>query len=369
MEPRTYLSPEELLSFDDVCEQVEKRADLNLPDQTLDMRVLKFTPEGRIYVPNAGMMKLTDWSQRQLASLVGINWDRWFCKEKDKDSGSVTYHISKKEAQAELMRRFDRIPRRCLIRTRKHPKARADSDGIVRGILTETYRTIDDRRILDRARVAWRDQLDEIRFLNGAGRTAETDRSSHYSVIIGDPVKVKTGGNDPHLGDFMHCGFKMRNSEVGSCALTADEFWLRLICLNGLMSMVGNNRLMYRQHRNISDEDLDGSLIGMFQALPERLATQKTQWEKVMGIRYEDHEEAKKVLQRFLHQRQFSKKIVEAALGSYDMSTHGTDDGSGGEATGYWVLNAITNAARDMKADDRHDLELAGGKFLMAQAA
>ena len=141
-----HFSPHDLINFDLQREIVQRRADLNHEDLLIDLRTCKFTPEGRIYVPNRGFLEVNEHSLNQLSGIAGISWHKWFCTE-DK-------LISKDEVQEELMRRFSRKMTTVLLRSRQHEKPKADSDGVIRAFLSPSYQPIDDSRIFDRMQAA-----------------------------------------------------------------------------------------------------------------------------------------------------------------------------------------------------------------------
>jgi len=360
-------SDKDLRSFDTIRHRAEKLHDLNHPDQIVDLRTCRFMRSGRIYVPGRGWLETNQHSLKQLAQRLGIKWETWFMTEK--------HAITDEEVQEEIQRRLSRdTSTHMLIRSRRHEKAKADSDGIIRAFLSPSYEAIDDVRVLERMQAALGDRTKEIRFWKK--RTGETDWGSHYTAVLGEAQTFGTGGDGPVMatpgrdGDVMYAGFKMRNSEVGCHALTLDEFWLRLVCLNGLMAQVDNQRMLYRTHRAISNNDLDSKLVVSFRNLPERHARQKERFEQLLKIVYADHGEAKRVLTRFMTQRRMPQRLIDTAVGNYDFSTHDTGEGDDGQANGYWVLNALTRTARDMEPEERHELELSAGDFLMhAKAA
>jgi len=62
----------------DLIERFEEQEEQHNPDAVLPVSKLRVTPEGLIDVPGAGACALTDWSQKQMASLLGFRPDRWF---------------------------------------------------------------------------------------------------------------------------------------------------------------------------------------------------------------------------------------------------------------------------------------------------
>jgi len=338
------LNPDDLASFDTVYRQVQKRAEHNLPDKIVDLKKLTYLKSGNVYVPGLGVLEMNRWSKMQISNALGIDWDKWF------------RHASDQEVQEEILRRLNRSPQVYMVRSRRHFKAKAGSDGVLRAFLTPTYEAIDDVRVFDRMKAGFKDRLADMRFIKK--RTQETDKSSHFTLITGDVFDGADPKADGKAGDPIYFGIKIRNSETGFSALTADDFTIRVRCLNGLISWLRNDRLMYRRHRHISDDDIDGMLTHMFGIIPAHQDQIKAQWAAARSVAFQSHEDAKAAIDRFLDRRKFPKKVIEAARVAYDQEPN---------PTGIGVLNAITAAARDITGDvdRRQDLEQAAGRYLM----
>jgi hypothetical protein len=234
------------LSFSSVYNDVMMRADDMLPDQVVHVADLKMTPEGTIEVPGGQQLHLNPWSQGQLATLLGLRWQRWF--------GSAT----PEERAEEVNRRFSRTPGEKKIKAWKDRDGKAD--GIARAFLPPTFTPIDDARIFERMHTMMKGLVEEYRFTS----VVFTDSTTHYTAVHVE------GFDLDGQGDLLHPGFHLRNSEVGASALSLDDHWLRLVCTNGLMVRVGGKRSLYRTHRAIEDDQLAAALVIAIGRLPER---------------------------------------------------------------------------------------------------
>ncbi len=234
-------------SFASVYADVMRRADEMLPDQVVHVADLRMTPEGHLQLPGAICYRLNPWSQSQLASLLGLRWQRWFAS------------ATPEERAEEVNRRFARTPGEKKIRAWADHDGKAD--GIARAVLAPTFTPIDDSRLFDRMHTMMRGLLDEYVFT----RVQFTDSTTHYSAVHVEAFDLD--------GDRLHPGFHLRNSEVGASALSRDDHWLRLVCSNGLMVRVGGKRSLYRTHRAIEDDQLAAALVIAIGRLPERWQT------------------------------------------------------------------------------------------------
>lgn len=234
-------------SFADVYQSVMQRSGEMLPDQVVHVADLRMTPEGNITLPGALCYRINDHAKRQISSLLGLRWDRWFSS------------ASGEERAEEVNRRFQRTPGEKKIRAWVDRDGAAD--GVARAFLAPTFTPIDDARVLERMHTMMKGLMDEYRFTS----VVFTDSTTHYTAVHTEAFDLD--------GDLLHPGFHLRNSEVGASALSLDDHWMRLVCLNGLMVRVGGKRALYRTHRAIEDDQLAAALVIAVGRLPERWAT------------------------------------------------------------------------------------------------
>lgn len=129
---------------------------------------------------------------------------------------------------------------------------------MIPGLLGPKFTPIDDDRIFDTLATTLKGPLEEYEF----PEVIFTDCTSHYRAVHRDLRDIEDDKHRP--------GFMLRNSEVGSAALSLDDFWMRLVCSNGLMVPVGGKRLLYRTHRAIEDEQLAAGMVIALTRLPKR---------------------------------------------------------------------------------------------------
>jgi hypothetical protein len=231
-------------SFLDVYTEVQRRADAMLPDRVVHVADLRMTPEGHVELPDGTRLRINTHAKRQVSSLLGLRWDRWF------------QSASGEERAEEVNRRFGRIPGQLKVRAWRDDTGEAH--GVARAFLAATFTPIDDARIFERMNTMMRGILDEYRFT----KVEFTDTKTHYTAVHAEPFDLD--------GDLLHPGWHLRNSEVGASALSLDDHWLRLVCANGLMVRVGGKRSLYRTHRAIEDDQLAAALVIAVGRLPER---------------------------------------------------------------------------------------------------
>lgn len=355
-----------LTKFSDIRSSIAALARLNNPDQTVEMSHLRITPELNIDIPGFGTFEMTVWAKRQLGSLLGVQWDKWFDPK----------IVSHSQIQEELQRRFSKTGDKRKLRTcRPAPDAvkPAGCDGYLRAFLSPQYHTIDDERVFDRLERRLHHRVSEFSFLKGSSRPStpkDNDHCSYYTLvgprmssfgalnINASPtsrLQFEAAERDGHLPpeDFIYFGMQIRNSEVGFSAITIDEYTFRLVCLNGMIISAGKSRLLYRQHRSIDDNVLDGQLNGVFDSAPARWdQTENT----LRRLQTRELAEPKVTLSDLLQKRDAPKHFIEESIRAFDEEPI---------ANMFGVVQAVTRAARTYgNLDRRYEYEALAGDIL-----
>ena len=314
-----------------------------------------------VEIPKLGTFSMTSWARKQLGSMLGVNWDRWFNPA----------HVDHKRVQDEIQHRFSKTGETRKLRTRRFSdKAPGVSgcDGYLRAILGPTYHAIDDERVFSRLDRAHNSKINELNFMPNHLSTKSSwgnDHCNHYTVV-GSPINMgalnpnqspgyrmaRNAGKLPDA-DWVYPGFHIRNSEVGYTAIIIDEFSFRLVCLNGMMMTIGDSRLMYRQHRPIEDKILDDQLGNVFAKVPQRWETTR---QKLTAMKEKVIDEPEQAIEMALSRMDAPKHFREAAVNAYAAEPLGTQ---------YGVLQAITLAAQEYDdMDKRFEFESMAGRYI-----
>lgn len=372
--PRGLLtSRRNLIKFDTVREEVQTMADLNYDDVVIDLEKIRVVPDKSndkkpnifLEVPSIGQLRMTPWSERQLGSILGIRWNKWFDPN----------HIPTEEVQEELIRRFSRTREKSKIRARRFPKkavGRNQCDGIVRAILSPTYSPIDDVRVFDRLKARFNGQMKDLGFMHHLGSTFYNDRASHFSMIA-DPIDMgPIDRKHPNKNvrdiydiaekeselperDWVYAGLHFRNSEVGYTAVTIDSTCFRLVCLNGCIISINDGRLLYRMHRGISDEAIDELLDSTFRKMP---AAWEANRKRMLALRDTVLEDPEAEILKFMNKKKATKTFTDQVKVAFEAEPL---------PARYGVLQAITRAAQaELDMDKRFELEELAGQYLAA---
>ena len=319
-----------------IYDDVQQRADDMLPDRIVHVADLRMNPEGLIEFPGGTVFSINPHAKRQVSALLGLRWDTWFKS------------ASGEERAEEVNRRFGRIPGQLKIRAWKDHDGGAH--GIARAFLAPAFAPIDDVRIFERMHTMMRGLLDEYRFT----AMQLTDTTTHYTAVHTQGMDVD--GN----GDVLYPGFHLRNSEVGASALSLDDYFMRLVCLNGLMARVGGKRSLYRTHRSIEDDQLAAALVIAVGRLPERWQVSLEWMRAAKRITVPHPDDA--VAAILGDSSEVSKALLEEAQRVVLRD---------GDYSRYGVVQAITLVAHDTNKDPdtRFAMERLAGDYLAATPA
>jgi hypothetical protein len=361
-----------IVKFDAVRDVVARQHDLKNPDVVIEMDKIRLTKQLDVEIPNAGTFRMTDWAKKQIGSILGVQWDKWF------DPRFVTHT----QVQEELQRRFSRTGDQRKLRTKRFKDGSPGipgCDGYLRAVLGPVYHPIDDERVFDRLEKQFGSESSELQFMPNHLSKKNSWGNDHcnYYTMVGQPVNmgaINREHPDPEVrrtydiaemegalpeDDLVYPGFNMRNSEVGYTAITIDEFSFRLVCLNGMMITTGDSRLLYRRHVPIEDAHLDKQLKDVFDKAPVRWETTRQQMALVQGVLLNSPTQ---VIEDELKRLGAPKYFRELAVKKHEEEPL---------KNGYGVLQAITRAAQDYDddMDKRFEFEAMSGRVLQRMAA
>jgi hypothetical protein len=282
------------------------------------------TEAGTIVVPGRGSCELTAWSKRQLASRLGVQWDRWFDL------------IDPQVRAEEVNRRFRGAPGEVRLKTT------IGDEPTLRGFVSVGYSTVDDSFVAHSllgtlgpdARIIRRDA---------------TDRTTGYVVQVGEPLRF---GGPVQVGDVVG-GVLVRNSDVGYASLVVSVHLTRLVCTNGLV--VPEKRDIIRApHRGIRFAALNEKLHAGTAGLPSRVERAGRLLERSGHHGVTDVEGALVDVLRMAH---LPRRLLPVMMSAYTREP---------SATAFGISQAITLGAqaRGITPEDRVALEVAAGEYL-----
>ena len=323
-----------------------------------------------INVRGQGNLRASNHALRQLGSLMGVKMVKFFGgMDPDEINRAIGYHlkaqdkpmyrriISREHGEADIVAGLDGVK---LPQHKKVFGGDSATDGVLRGFVGPTYSEIRDVRVFDRINeVAEPSQLEQ----QGIAIYSFRDNGSHFMLVDKEPVDLLTAGKvgqlssgmgmgSGNVGDAAYFGIRIRNSEVGAYALSAHPYFVRFVCTNGVIVGVKEEPLLYRQHRGISDVELDRLVGNMYKSLPERTKSIIDNTRKLHGEILDDPEAE---IMAFLKRE--PKPLRQAVIQAYNEEPINT---------AYGVMQAIARVAMASRRnmDKQLDVEQLAGRYM-----
>lgn len=234
-------------------------------------------------------------------------------------------------------------------------------DGDVRAFMSDSYRPLDN---IDLANAVLPILMEQ------PGMKVESCQITETRMYIKALFPEIESDLDPAIGDIVQAGLTVQNSEVGAGALSIDPFAFRLWCLNGCTSNVGQRR------RHVGKKQGEIDTAEEFYRDETKAADDQAFWMKVQDtVRATVTEEGfEKIAQRMRDTKNIQLgnpiEVVEIAAKKFGLN-EGEQGGilqhlvTGGDLSGFGLLNAVTRYSQDVDDYDRaSDLERLGGTII-----
>lgn len=240
-----------MTTLDTLLNQLSAREAEENPDQIVLARDLGMSPAGNIVTPN-GEYAMTQWSRSQLASLLGVRWDRWFHQADPQDRAN------------DVIRRLRRMhpATQIKLRTKKAVPDAVEADGTVMAFVSPSYTPVSNVVVGRLLEAALRGVSGDTEIL----RSYSTDRTTGFALAVGEPQTV--GGTVGAVWG----GISVVNSGVGYSALSITAFLYRLACSNGMVAPLPKAELVRRSHRGVQLEMLGARIFDGMAKLPGDLS-------------------------------------------------------------------------------------------------
>ena len=362
-----------LRAYDEVRQEVEHLRDLrirpkrtslrargietesNVGDDVIDLRALQFSSAGQVQVPGQGVLDMTSWARQQLGGELGVRWDKFFAhQEPHQIQSAVTNHLHARDtSEGGTLRK---------VIARRHDKGeeKASSVGDLRAFVSPSYAEIPDALLLDRMEhTIGRGRLNDMGFY----QTGMTDRGTFMSLVYRDAINItgKTGEDE-----MAYYGLRLRNSDVGAFSLVGDGYLLRLICTNGMIMAVAEDRWLYRRHRQINEEQLGSLIDGMFEKLVDERGEIVTRNQRLLDTKVE-HPAAE--IRNFLRRNHRPKVEQDAAIRGFveDAGLEMPEDENDlSPSNAYTILQGIARLGMAIRSnvERSHGIELLAGNYM-----
>lgn len=234
-------------------------------------------------------------------------------------------------------------------------------DGDVRAFMSDSYRPLDNYDLASAVLPVLQEQTD-MKIESCQITPTKMYIKALFPSIIGDL--------DPAVGDIVSSGLVIENSEVGAGSLSVSAFAMRLWCLNGCTTDVGQKR------RHVGARKGEDDNAAEFYRDETKQADDRAFWMKVQDtVRATVTQESfDKIVVKMVATKAHSLgdpiAVVEATVKRFNMSEaegKGVLDHlvRGGDLSGFGLLNAVTRYSQDVEDYDRaSEIERIGGQII-----
>jgi len=323
--------------FNEILQQIEED-DRNKMDIELGLNELRMLPTGNIVRKGRDTLnglELSDYAMTQAFNRIGIPvryGKRLFAERPDLVADQFNHWVSQEQ-------------RRVLIRFRNN-----GNTGIIRGFLSDSYTKLDNRDVMN----ALHEVVKEIPNAEVEGFYLD-DRRTHIrltlpelSVDFGEAVGETVDG----MRDILRVGVDIINSEIGASSLVVSPLVFRLVCLNGLRAWREEGDVFRQRHIHLSSQELFGR---MSEAVGSAIKAGDELIERMYEAKKFKVESPLEVIEKLSKKQMYSQQLIETAKTNF-MIEPSNDL--------YGVMNAFTRTARDLKNEQRLEVEKFAGSLL-----
>jgi hypothetical protein len=277
----------------------------------------------------------TDWALGQLASKTGVPVRYLRNCPPDLQAINVNHWLQK----------FDKDKHNnWLVRTQT-----GESNGIVRGLLSERYSPFDDHEILGILNQFFGETDANIDI-----KWWHRDDTGFHLRIVFDDLTTDVGKLADGQPDIHKVGLHIENSEVGAKSIRITPLVYRLICSNGMMGWGLNKDMEVFQQRHIylKQHEMYGRVA---EAIGNALKVGDSVIDDLVKAKTVKIADPLDVIKKLSEKNKYSKELTEKIQGAF-MIEEGND--------AFHVLQAFTRGCQELKADQRVAIETDAGKML-----
>lgn len=311
--------------------EVEKKKDLIIHPQDIRMN------QAGLLVSRDRQLthNTTDWALGQLANKAGVPVK--YLRKCTPDLQAVNVN--------HWLQQFDREKfNPWLVRTYT-----GQSNGIVRGLMSEKYSPFDDHEIMA--------ILNE--FLGSGNQDVEVkwwhrdDKGFHLRLVFND-LTTTVGTLSDGKPDIHKVGLHIENSEVGAKSIKITPLIWRQICSNGMMGWGRNEdmEIFTQRHIYLKPHEMYGRVA---EAIGNALKVGDQVIDKLLQAKETPIENPLDVIKKLSEKNKYSKEVTEKIQGAFMM-----EEGN----NAFYVVQAFTRACQDLKADNRVGIETDASKML-----
>lgn len=279
---------------------------------------------------------ITDWALGQLATRVDAGLPIRYLRKCPPELQAVNVN--------HWMDRFTDKHTPWLLRT-----STGDSNGLVRGILSERYSPFDDHEILAILNQLFGEAHKDID-INWWYR----DNTGFHLRILFNDLTTQVGTLPDGKPDIHKVGLHIENSEVGKKSIRITPLVWRLVCSNGMMGWAVDGEIFKQRHLYLKPHEMYGRVA---EAIGSALKVGDAAIEHLIQAKETKIADPLEIIKKLSEKNKYSKEFMEKTQGKF-MEEEGN--------TAFHVIQAFTRACQETKnADFRTEIETDATKMLL----
>lgn len=297
-------------------------------DEILDFASVRMNERGLLSTLDTSLenYRMTDWASNQLCQKIGIPYRYFEACPPELQQTNVNHWLERAESKNMMFRLRNQ-----------------GQDKVIRGILSDSYTKYDNHEILELVE----NYLDKVNQEYDINMWRQDDDGFHLRLTF-DALTTSIGYTPDGQEDIHKVGIHVMNSEVGRSAVRIIPMVYRLVCTNGLMAWTTDGNIFSQRHIYIPVETMEERVaVAIGDALKMgdyTLDILKKAKQKKVDNPYE-------IIEKLAKDKKYSKKFTEKVKDKYG------EENDGQQKSLFYVIQAFTNASRDLKEDARIDVE------------
>lgn len=320
--------------LNDLARELEER-ESRQSESIVRLDNLRMNEDQNIVVPGVGELAMNDWSKRQIGTMLGLKFDKYFER------------ASPEEKALQMNLRLARGDSEVKVRVTRDIELGIQADGTLLGLVGPGYQAVSDARLARFLSTSLGSHGAELPVL----RSTITSRTTAFFFGVGK--QYRTGHSQ--VGDLFG-GLEVVNSGVGFCSLSVYAKIQRLICTNGMKAPVKNAQLLYRRHTGNVDGGIWEPLSQQLHQIPQLIAESAR---TIISSTNRPVENIEAEVTRILRTTGLSPRLSAAIMAAYYREPNPSAFGVAQALTDARMINEV-----GLAPEEAHALEDAAGNYL-----
>jgi hypothetical protein len=225
----------------------------------------------------------------------------------------------------------------------------SDTEGLVRGILSERFSPFDDYEFVEIINKFFGESNADVEI-----KWWHRDETGFHLRLVFNDLTTQVGTLEDGSPDVHKVGLHIENSEVGAKSIRITPLVWRLVCSNGMMGWGKNNdmEIFTQRHIYLKQHEMYGRVV---EAIGNALKVGDTAIDKLLKAKQTKIEDPLEVIKKLSQKAKYSEKLTEKFQGTFMVESGNT---------AFHVIQAFTRGCQELPADQRVQVETDVNKFM-----